>query len=62
MDRINRGEKPFGNGPESAPFAILKDFVLGDDSEYGSIWAVDVSLRLIRVCGVMCGSYRCMGL
>ena len=29
-------------------FAIYEDFVQGDDSEYGPIWAVDVDLFVNR--------------
>ena len=49
----------------AAPEAEYEDFMQGDDSEHEPIWAVDVNLRLIKVCGelvVVTGKiYICYG-
>ena len=43
-------KKPFGNAPETSPFAILRDFMLADDQNCGGIWALDINIRLVWVC------------
>jgi len=39
MGSVDHWENPYRNAPGASPFAILKDFVLGEDSRHGPIWA-----------------------
>ena len=43
-------------------FAILRDFVQPYDSNHGRIWAINVNIRLVWVCGewVVVAGNRCI--